>query len=527
MAQIDYVISKDAGVNMYNPYTNYGSDSINQMGWQTNNNIFRYLLYSSSFSFTPNIVGVYFYFNVAATTGTQYTISSLSADWGETSVTFYNAPFNSDFYNETLQLVDGSLYRIRIRNYFWGLINNHGICIGERTQYHLLNIYSKNSITPPFIRCYYANNPMFEDGSCYQNGNNVARLRWTSLSSEGYFNKYIIRRDSDVGNIVYQGIGTAVDTTQTNGTTKTYYAKGYYVGDTSVESSTYDTVNVTVMNIPYNVSVSAGNRQATINWTGWAEAAHYHVYHSTTGYGYSLIADNVTGTSYTHSNIASGIHYYAITASYAVGESGNSVPVNCSVTCNPPVNVIVTGYNRQSLINWSACSPQPQYYELYHSTNDKDYSLVSSTIPSSQLSYSHTNIRSGTRYYKLKARYSDGDISGYSTPNSGIIVCDGPSDIGLFTDSDDDLGVIKIGNSSTGSFENPGEWIAPPTTNPTEYKIYRAYSPLGVHDAPIISYTMISTVSSPKSYIDLDLYDGTWWYRITAFYGTGETEESA
>jgi len=80
------------------------------------------------------------------------------------------------------------------------------------------------------------------------------------------------------------------------------------------------------VNLPTSLMAAAGDSQVTLSWNTVTEATGYNVKRSTTAGGpYTIIATNVTGTSYVDTIVTNGTtYYYVVTAVNADGESGNS-----------------------------------------------------------------------------------------------------------------------------------------------------------------------------------------------------------
>ena len=92
---------------------------------------------------------------------------------------------------------------------------------------------------------------------------------------------------------------------------------------------------------PNFLSATGGiNSQVTLSWTNAPGALGYNVKMSTTGGGpYSLIASNISLTSFTNNGLANGTtYYYVVSAVYSGGEGQNSYQVSATPGTIPIVN---------------------------------------------------------------------------------------------------------------------------------------------------------------------------------------------
>ncbi|GIP21044.1 hypothetical protein [Paenibacillus sp. J22TS3] len=120
------------------------------------------------------------------------------------------------------------------------------------------------------------------------------------------------------------------DTTVTNGTTYYYVINPIVAGaerpKSNVASATpTGTTNPQPTPAPSNLTATAGDTKASLNWTG-STGATYTIKRSLTANGpYTSIASNVTDQSYTDTNVINGTtYYYVVTATVSGAESINS-----------------------------------------------------------------------------------------------------------------------------------------------------------------------------------------------------------
>ncbi|MBR0597516.1 Kelch repeat-containing protein [Sinanaerobacter chloroacetimidivorans] len=83
--------------------------------------------------------------------------------------------------------------------------------------------------------------------------------------------------------------------------------------------------DVTTPTQPLNLTAIGGNSKVDLSWGSVADATSYNVKRSTTPGGPYTTISNVTGTSYTDTDVVNGTtYYYVVTAVSAGGESANS-----------------------------------------------------------------------------------------------------------------------------------------------------------------------------------------------------------
>ncbi len=76
----------------------------------------------------------------------------------------------------------------------------------------------------------------------------------------------------------------------------------------------------------FNLTATGGNSKVDLSWGAVTDATSYTVKRSTTAGGsYTVIAENITGTTYTDTDVTNGTtYYYVVTAVNSTGESTNS-----------------------------------------------------------------------------------------------------------------------------------------------------------------------------------------------------------
>jgi len=175
------------------------------------------------------------------------------------------------------------------------------------------------------------------------------------------------------------------------------------------------------------LSVTAGDRQNTLNWTqpsdGGSPILEYRVYQYING-NYTLLATTSSSTrTYTHQNLTNGQQYcYAVSARNSVGE-GSKSNIACGTprgVPSPPQNLQATVGDRVIRLSWSAPldnggSPITEY-RIYRILSGEFYNFNSplATTSASMLSYNDTNVIPGFTYcyvVKAKNQYGESDSS--------------------------------------------------------------------------------------------------------------------
>ncbi len=155
-------------------------------------------------------------------------------------------------------------------------------------------------------------------------------LSWTVAAAATSYN---IKRATTSGG-PYTNIATGIteaaywDSSLNPGTTYYYVVTAVNAGGESTNSpqASATTQVLPAPSAPDGLNTTSGNAQVILNWNGSAWASGYKVKRSTnSGGGYTVIATNVTGVSYTDTGLANGTtYYYVVSANNASGESANS-----------------------------------------------------------------------------------------------------------------------------------------------------------------------------------------------------------
>ena len=190
----------------------------------------------------------------------------------------------------------------------------------------------------------------------------------------------------------------------------------YAIGGTSGVSNSTCLQTVEVYTVtsppPTNLTATTGNGQVNLTWTAATNATGYNVKRAgTSGGSYTTIANNISTTTYTDTDVSNGnTYYYVVSAIDASGESPDSNEVAASLEPNAP-NLTATSSNNQVTLSWSTIAGATSYKVFRAAaSNGYDYNLPLQTVNAPTTTYSDTTTSSGaTYYYVVRAVNSGGE----------------------------------------------------------------------------------------------------------------------
>jgi len=254
-------------------------------------------------------------------------------------------------------------------------------------------------------------------------GNAQATLKWTASSGATSYN---VKRSTTSGSgyvTVTNVTGTSVvNLGLVNGTTYYYVVSALNAGGESANSSQVSaTPQVPPPAAPTGLAATAGNAQATLNWTASSGATSYNVKRSTmSGSGYVTVT-NVTGTSVVNLGLANGTtYYYVVSALNAGGESANSSQVSATPQVSAPAaptGLAATPGNAQAGLAWTASSGATSYNVKRATTSGGPYTAVANV---STTAYTNTGLTNGTTYYYVVSAVNAGGESANSSQVSAV-----------------------------------------------------------------------------------------------------------
>ena len=168
---------------------------------------------------------------------------------------------------------------------------------------------------------------------------------------------------------------------------------------------------ITSLNAPSMTLTSAASGQPVVSWTRVNGAAQYEVYRSATGKANSFsIIRRTSALTYTDVNAAAGNTYYyvvraingSVKSAFCAAQSIQYAVASLNV---PTMTLKADAASGQPVVSWTKVSGAAQY-EVYRSTNGKNFSIVRRTAA---LSYTDTSAAAGTTYY-YQVRAINGNV---------------------------------------------------------------------------------------------------------------------
>jgi len=317
------------------------------------------------------------------------------------------------------------------------------------------------------------------------------------------------------------------------------------------------------INPPTNVNSSVSGRNVTITWNAASGAASYKVYRDG-----NLIASNVTGTSYTDSNVTYGIHVYYLKSVASNGiMSLQSATTTADVHFAGPVPTNLQGTPNSTNVNLSWTAPASETTILQYGTG----SMISAV--------GYTG-NTGTYWAQ---RYSAATLAQYAgmAINKVSVYFYSSGTYTLYIYKGNEVGTTELvqqksyTSSGTGwkdiTLTNPAPvdytqdlWVVMYAPSNINYPAtFCSYSGTGVADARYLSYSgdswtqhtnngssniswlmktymtdgtytyrvyrnnsAIATNVSGTTYTDSNLANGTYTYYVTTNYYCGESDAS-
>ena len=175
---------------------------------------------------------------------------------------------------------------------------------------------------------------------------------------------------------------------------------------------------VASLNAPTMTLTSAASGQPVVSWTKVSGAAQYEVYRSTNGKNFSIVR-RTAALSYTDTSAAAGTTYYyqvraingSVKSAFCAAQS-----IQYAITSlNAPTMTLTSAASGQPVVSWTKVNGAAQY-EVYRSTNGKNFSIVRRTAA---LSYTDTSAAAGTTYY-YQVRAINGSVKSDFCPAQSI-----------------------------------------------------------------------------------------------------------
>ena len=175
---------------------------------------------------------------------------------------------------------------------------------------------------------------------------------------------------------------------------------------------------VASLNAPTMTLTSAASGQPVVSWTKVSGAAQYEVYRSTNGKNFSIIR-RTAALAYTDTTAAAGTTYYyqvrAINGSVKSAFCPAQSIQYAVASLNAPTMTLTSAASGQPVVSWTKVNGAAQY-EVYRSTNGKNFSIVRRTAA---LSFTDTSAAAGATYY-YQVRAINGSVKSDFCPAQSI-----------------------------------------------------------------------------------------------------------
>ena len=344
-------------------------------------------------------------------------------------------------------------------------------------------------------------------------GNSQVALSWTASAGATSYNVY---RGTTAGGESTTAVATGqtgttyTNTGLTNGTTYYFKVKAVNsVGTSGYSNEASATPVVAAPGAPSGLSATAGNTQATLNWTAGSGATSYNIYRGTTAGGESTtaIATGQTGTSYTNTGLTNGTtYYYKVKSVNAGGTSAYSneasvIPATGGTVPSAPTGVTAAAGDSQVVVSWNAVSGATSYIVKW---GPSGFGFVYSHSGITGTSYTVTGLMNAiVSSFQVFAVNAAGTSSASSTTNANPWPASGaPNSVS---------GLSATGGTGQVSLS----WTA--VSGATSYKIFKGSS--------TYMETLLTT-SATNSYVNTGLVTGTYYYRVEAVNGSGSSQIS-
>lgn len=328
-------------------------------------------------------------------------------------------------------------------------------------------------------------------------GNAVVSLSWSASTGATW---YVVLRSTTSGSgytVISSDLSSTSysDTTVTNGTTYYYVV---LAEDSFGESGYSNQASATPEpppSPPTGLTATAGNALVLLSWTASTGATSYNVYRSTTsGSGYSQIANGLTSTSYTDTGVTNGTtYYYVVTAVNSSGESGysNEASATPEPAPSPPTSLTATAGNAQVSLSWVSGAGSGSYNVYRSLTSGGPYSEIASAVAAT--SYTDSSVSNGTTYYYVVAGVNQYGTGGYSNEASATPEAPPAAPSNL--------------TASPGDTQVSLSWMA--SAGATSYNVYWSLTS-GSH------YRLAASGVTTTSYTDTGLSDGVEYFFVVA-----------
>ncbi|MDZ4182096.1 MAG: hypothetical protein U1B83_04400, partial [Candidatus Cloacimonadaceae bacterium] len=260
-----------------------------------------------------------------------------------------------------------------------------------------------------------------------------------------------------------------------------------------VESAASNTATATVFiaYAPLSLTASVTGDDVSLSWTppndlwGWQS---YSVFRD------GVLLGTTSTTAYNDLNLANGTYSYWVTAQYALGSSApsNSAMATVLIAYAPPTAQVLVETN-DVLIQWTAPNQGETGYAVY-----RDGSMIISIADPLTLSHTDLDLANDDYQYEVKAVYGSTLSASTDAGIAHVEIIHVPSNLIAQVDGRD----VHL---SWTPVSDPGFFVT--------YRIYR--------DSALIHQT------TSTQYVDADLINGVFIYKVSAQYQAGESAQTA
>jgi len=205
-----------------------------------------------------------------------------------------------------------------------------------------------------------------------------------------------------------------------NGTTPTFLPMSSY----QLDAVTGNWRALPAFAAPTGLTATPGPGNVTLNWDASGNATSYTVRRATASGGpYTIIASNLTLTTYTDTAVTNGtIYYYEVAAVNGATTSSNTLTVSAIPSTNAapaaPGELAVTTGNAQVTLSWDASGGATSYLVQRSSASAGPYTTIASGVTGT--TYTDTTASNGVTYYYEVAATNGTTTSTNSPPVSAI-----------------------------------------------------------------------------------------------------------
>ena len=343
-----------------------------------------------------------------------------------------------------------------------------------------------------------------------QEGKPVVSLSWTASQYAQSYTVYRSENSSGTYSVVAENVTSNSWTDLSPLSGMNYYkvaASGYGINS---NQSSYASVSFTIA-APTGLSAAfEENKGIVVSWTASQYAQSYTVYRSSSSsgtYRYSVVAENVTSTSWTDSSPLSGNNYYKVEASGYGLTSSQSSPTSLNLTLAAPTDLSANMIERNGKLvvdlSWTA-SQYAQSYTVYRSSSSsRTYRVLAENITST--SWTDSSPLSGYNYYKVAAS-GYGLTGSQSSPTSLNFTLAAPTFLSASMTERNGKLVVDL------------SWRA--SQYAQSYTVYRSSSSSG-------TYSVVAENVTSTSWTDSSPLSGNNYYKVEASgYGLTSSQSS-